>query len=90
MMGAAPQRQKICSEDHGLSKAGCTQLNVVNVTSWARPHTRTICGECKSPDREYWGLYNMVCEGTDEQVDVAEEILRLLGLTEQVRINAVI
>ena len=38
---------------------------------------------------EYWGLYNMVCGGQTSRLDVATELLRLLNLTDKVKINTV-
>lgn len=40
-------------------------------------------------ERELWGLYNMVCEGVTSRLDVATEMLNMLGLQEKVRINHV-
>jgi dTDP-4-dehydrorhamnose reductase len=36
--------------------------------------------------KEYWGLYNMVCGGITSRLEVASEIVRLLGLQGSVRI----
>jgi dTDP-4-dehydrorhamnose reductase len=36
-----------------------------------------------------WGIYNMVCKGVTSRLEVAEHLLRLLGLSETVRITPV-
>lgn len=40
-------------------------------------------------DTQYYGLYNMVCGGLTGRLEVAVEMVRLLGLDNAVRINAV-
>jgi dTDP-4-dehydrorhamnose reductase len=40
-------------------------------------------------DTRYYGLYNMVCGGLTGRLEVATEMLRLLGLDNSVRINPV-
>jgi dTDP-4-dehydrorhamnose reductase len=39
--------------------------------------------------KEYWGLYNMVCEGITSRLEVAQEIIGLLGLGDAVKITEV-
>ena len=91
MMGGGPNKdKKFVQKIMAQLKAGCTQLNVVNDKLGTPTYTHDFAANVRALfDREYWGLYNMVCEGLTSRLDVAEEILRLLGLTEQVRINAV-
>jgi dTDP-4-dehydrorhamnose reductase len=40
-------------------------------------------------EKEYWGLYNMVCGGQTSRLEVAEELLQILNLKEKVKINVV-
>ncbi|MBS1577502.1 MAG: sugar nucleotide-binding protein, partial [Bacteroidetes bacterium] len=40
-------------------------------------------------EKEYWGLYNMVCGGQTSRLEVAEELLRILNLSERVKITSV-
>lgn len=40
-------------------------------------------------EREYWGLYNIVCGGQTSRLEVAEELLQILNLKEKIRINIV-
>jgi dTDP-4-dehydrorhamnose reductase len=39
--------------------------------------------------KEFWGLYNMVCGGETSRYEVAEEILRILSLATKIKITAV-
>jgi len=38
---------------------------------------------------EYFGLYNQVCGGSCSRFDVAKEFIRLLGLTDKIKITKV-
>lgn len=40
-------------------------------------------------EKEYWGLYNLVCKGQTGRMEVAEELVNLLGLKEKVKITEV-
>ena len=40
-------------------------------------------------EKEYWGLYNMVCGGQTSRLEVAHELLSLLGLSNEIKINVV-
>lgn len=91
MMGGGPAKdKKFVQKIMAQLKAGTTELNVVNDKLGTPTYTHDFAANVRALfDQEYWGLYNMVCEGLTSRLDVAHEILRLTGLTEQVRINAV-
>ena len=40
-------------------------------------------------EKEYWGLYNMVCGGQTSRLEVAHELLSLLGLSNEIKITVV-
>lgn len=40
-------------------------------------------------EKEYWGLYNMVCDGLTSRLEVAHELVRLLNLQNEVKITPV-
>ena len=40
-------------------------------------------------EHEFWGLYNMVCGGITGRLEVAQEMLRVLSLEEEIEINEV-
>lgn len=91
MMGGGPSKdkkfvQKIMSQ----LKAGKTELNVVNDKLGTPTYTHDFADNVRVLlDREYWGLYNMVCEGLTSRLEVAHELVRLFDLSENVRINEV-
>ena len=91
MMGGGPKKdkkfvQKIMSQ----LKSGATELNVVNDKLGTPTYTHDFAANVKALlDKEYWGLYNMVCDGHTSRLEVAHEIVRLVGLTDSVTINEV-
>ncbi len=40
-------------------------------------------------EKEYWGLYNLVCKGQTGRIEVAEELVNILGLKDKVKITEV-
>jgi len=40
-------------------------------------------------EKEYWGLYNLVCKGQTSRFEVAAELIRLLGMEEEVALKEV-
>ncbi len=40
-------------------------------------------------ENEYWGLYNMVCDGATSRLEVAKELLKILDLQDEIKINEV-
>lgn len=40
-------------------------------------------------EKEYWGLYNLVCKGQTSRMEVAEELVKVLGLADKVKLNSV-
>lgn len=40
-------------------------------------------------EKEYWGLYNLVCKGQTSRMEVARELLDVLGLTDKVKMTEV-
>ena len=40
-------------------------------------------------EKEFWGLYNMVCGGMTGRLEVAQELVRLLGLQGEVKVTPV-
>jgi dTDP-4-dehydrorhamnose reductase len=39
--------------------------------------------------KEYWGLYNMVCGGITGRFEVAEELVKMIGKENEVKVTAV-
>jgi len=40
-------------------------------------------------EREFWGLYNMVCGGTTSRLEVTRELVKVLGLEGEIKISPV-
>ena len=40
-------------------------------------------------NKEYWGLYNMVCGGVTSRLEVVREILNILGIEDEIKVTEV-
>jgi len=91
MMGGGPKKdKKFISKLMKQLKAGKTELNVVHDKLGTPTYTMDFAANVKGlVHNEYWGLYNMVCEGVTSRLEVSHELLRVLGLQDRVRINEV-
>jgi dTDP-4-dehydrorhamnose reductase len=91
MMGSGPKKdkkfvQKIMSQ----LKAGKKELFVVNDKDGTPTYTHDFAKNVKFLlQKEYWGLYNMVCGGETSRLEVAREMIELLGLNETVQVHPV-
>lgn len=91
MMGAGPRKdKKFIQKLMAQLRSGARELNVVNDKDGTPTYTHDFARNVKALlQTEYWGLYNMVCGGQTSRFEVAEELLKQLGLTDKVRLNAV-
>ncbi|MEZ5651353.1 MAG: sugar nucleotide-binding protein [Burkholderiaceae bacterium] len=91
MMGGGPRKdKKFISKLMKQLKQGKTELNVVSDKLGTPTYTFDFAANVQGLlEAEYWGLYNMVCEGVTSRLEVAHELIRVLGLTDRVRINEV-
>jgi dTDP-4-dehydrorhamnose reductase len=91
MMGSGPRKdKKFIQKLMAQLKAGATELNVVNDKDGTPTYTHDFALNVKALlSEECWGLYNMVCGGQTSRFEVAQELLRLLDLGSQVKLNAV-
>lgn len=91
MMGGGPRKdKKFVQKLMAQVRAGATVLNIVNDKLGTPTFTFDFADNVKALMREEcWGLYNMVCEGETSRLDVASELVRLLGLQERIQINPV-
>lgn len=91
MMGAGPKKDKKFIQKLMLQlKQGKTELFIVDDKDGTPTYTQDFAKNVKAlMEKEYWGLYNMVCGGQTSRLEVAEELLKLLKLNEQVKIKAV-
>jgi dTDP-4-dehydrorhamnose reductase len=91
MMGSGPEKdKKFVQKIMNQLKAGKRELFVVNDKDGTPTYTHDFAKNVKLLlQREYWGLYNMVCGGETSRLEVAREMIDLLGLKEKVQVHPV-
>jgi dTDP-4-dehydrorhamnose reductase len=91
MMGAGPQKDKKFIQK--LMKQlldGKKEFFIVDDKDGTPTFTHDFAKNVKALiEKEYWGLYNMVCGGQTSRLEVAHELLNLLGLSNEIKINVV-
>lgn len=91
MMGGGPDKDKkfINKLVKQLVK-GQRELNIVNDKDGTPTFTIDFAKNVRLLfEKEYWGLYNLVCNGETSRREVAEELLKVLNLSDKVKINDV-
>jgi|ERR1035437_5408741 dTDP-4-dehydrorhamnose reductase len=91
MMGSGPNKdKKFIQKIMKQLKDGKRELHIVNdkdgTPTYTHDFARNVMLLLKS---EYWGIYNMVCGGQTSRKEVAEYLLELLELKNQVKITLV-
>ena len=88
MMGGGPQKdKKFVQKVMKQLKDGKKTIYVVNDKLGTPTYTHDFAQNVDLLLRkEYWGLYNMVCEGFTSRLEVAQEMIRLLELGGSVKI----
>ena len=91
MMGGGPKKdKKFVQKIMKQLKEGKKTLYVVNDKLGTPTYTHDFANNVDLLLRkEYWGLYNMVCEGVTSRLEVAREIIRMLGLERDIEITEV-
>jgi dTDP-4-dehydrorhamnose reductase len=91
MMGAGPQKdKKFIQKLMKQLKEGKKELFIVNDKDGTPTYTHDFAKNVKYLiGKEFWGLYNMVCGGQTSRLEVSQELLRILGLSEKIKINIV-
>ena len=91
MMGSGPGKdKKFVQKIMNQLKAGKKELFVVNDKDGTPTYTHDFAKNVKLLlQKEYWGLYNMVCGGETSRLEVAREMIELLGLKETVQVHPV-
>jgi dTDP-4-dehydrorhamnose reductase len=91
MMGSGPNKdKKFIQKLMKQLKDGKKELYVVNDKDGTPTYTHDFAKTVKNLiQKEYWGLYNCVCGGQTSRLEVAEELLKLLGLDTKVKIKTV-
>lgn len=91
MMGSGPKKDK--KFIHKLMKQikeGKKELFIVNDKDGTPTYTHDFAKTVKRLiEKEYWGLYNCVCGGQTSRLEVAQELLKVLGKENKVKINIV-
>jgi dTDP-4-dehydrorhamnose reductase len=91
MMGAGPKKdKKFIQKLMQQLKDGKKELFIVDDKDGTPTFTHDFAKNVKALiDNEYWGLYNMVCGGQTSRLEVAGELLNLLGLAGTIKITSV-
>jgi len=91
MMGAGPKKdKKFIQKLMQQLKDGKKELFIVDDKDGTPTFTHDFAKNVKALiENEYWGLYNMVCGGQTSRLEVAGELLVLMGLTATVKITSV-
>jgi dTDP-4-dehydrorhamnose reductase len=91
MMGSGPKKdKKFVQKIMKQLKEGKKELFIVNDKDGTPTYTHDFAKNVKLLlQNEYWGLYNMVCGGQTSRYEVAQEMLKLLGLSDIVKLTPV-
>lgn len=91
MMGAGPRKDKKFIQKIMMQlKAGKKELFIVDDKDGTPTFTHDFAKNVKLLiDKEYWGLYNMVCGGQTSRLEVAKELLTILNLEKKIKLTAV-
>ncbi len=91
MMGAGPEKdKKFIQKLMAQIKGGKKELFVVDDKLGTPTYTHDFAYNVKLLiQKEYWGLYNMVCGGITGRLEVAEELVNLLNLKLEIKVTPV-
>jgi len=91
MMGAGPKKdKKFIQKIMKQLKDGKKELYIVNDKDGTPTYTHDFARNVKLLiEKELWGLYNMVCGGQTSRFEVASEMLQILGLEKEVKLQPV-
>lgn len=91
MMGSGPKKdKKFIQKLMKQIKDGNKELFIVNDKDGTPTYTHDFAKTVKELiTKEYWGLYNCVCGGQTGRLEVATELVNLLGLSNEIKITSV-
>ena len=91
MMGAGPKKdKKFIQKIMKQLKEGKKELFIVNDKDGTPTYTHDFARNVKLLlEKEFWGLYNMVCGGQTSRLEVAKEILNIFGMSNKIKITEV-
>jgi dTDP-4-dehydrorhamnose reductase len=91
MMGAGPKKdKKFIQKLMQQLKDGKKELFIVDDKDGTPTYTHDFAKNVRALiEKEYWGLYNMVCGGQTSRLEVAQELLQLLNMQDEIKITSV-
>lgn len=91
MMGSGPSKdKKFVQKLMNQIKEGKNELFIVNDKDGTPTYTHDFAKTVKNIlQKEYWGLYNCVCGGQTSRLEVAKELLKIIGKEADIKINVV-
>ena len=91
MMGSGPKKdKKFIQKLIKQIKDGKKELFIVNDKDGTPTYTHDFARTVKDLiENEYWGLYNCVCGGQTSRLEVASELISILGLEDEIKITPV-
>ena len=91
MMGSGPKKdKKFIQKLMKQLKEGKRELYIVNDRDGTPTYTHDFAKTVKSLlNKELWGLYNCVCGGQTSRLEVAQELLNIIGKKDEILINVV-
>lgn len=90
-MGSGPKKdKKFIQKIMKQLKDGKEELFIVNDKLGTPTYTDDFAANVKLLlEKEYWGLYNMVCGGHTGRLEVAQELVKILGKAHQIKVTEV-
>lgn len=91
MMGGGPSKdKKFIQKIMAQLKNGATELFIVDDKLGTPTYTYDFAANVKLlMESNLWGLYNMACQGVTSRIEVARELLKILGLEKKIKITPV-
>ena len=91
MMGSGPRKdKKFIQKVMQQLKDGKKEIFVVNDKLGTPTYTHDFARNVKLLlEKEYWGVYNMVCDGITGRLEVAQELMKILNLESQIKVTPV-
>ncbi|QJD97568.1 NAD(P)-dependent oxidoreductase [Mucilaginibacter robiniae] len=91
MMGGGPKKdKKFINKIIKQLISGNRSLHIVNDKDGTPTFTVDFAKNVKLLiENEYWGLYNMVCNGETSRLEVAQELVKILGMENEVAFHEV-
>jgi len=91
MMGGGPNKdKKFIQKIMKQLKDGKKELHIVNDKDGTPTYTHDFARNVRVLlEKEYWGLYNVVCGGQTSRYEVAQELLSILGIADEIKLHPV-